>query len=372
MSEQVRASIYRYISEAATLLEVADEDHRAVPAKGELANLRPNALSVRTGALGKYYSTDVRNLVSALCPGLAAAMAISAVTHNLVDASVLQKHGGRDAGGSLAIFGPFAGADVLIFLLWIAAFVASLDGLRSVTRWPLFATLPASLVVWILEDHMPHLLWVSSSALGVYALFVVIATIGTPRAAPRNRLALSVVFGASLLSTAVVGLASALSLFAQAPQFVAEYPLGGGRALSFVGADQFVVYDRLAFLRPYDAWFVVAIPAILVAAGILNRLGHRTLADALLVLLIPMGFTLAAARRSEHRRRFALCAGRRRLHPRCCRATAPLRTSHSGRRGLTGYSHSMVPGGFDVTSSTTRLTPGTSLVMRFEMRANTS
>lgn len=36
------------------------------------------------------------------------------------------------------------------------------------------------------------------------------------------------------------------------------------------------------------------------------------------------------------------------------------------------YSHSIVPGGFDVTSSTTRLTPGTSFVMRFEMRASTS
>jgi hypothetical protein len=39
---------------------------------------------------------------------------------------------------------------------------------------------------------------------------------------------------------------------------------------------------------------------------------------------------------------------------------------------LPGYSHSMVPGGFDVTSSTTRFTPGTSFVMRFEMRASTS
>jgi len=36
------------------------------------------------------------------------------------------------------------------------------------------------------------------------------------------------------------------------------------------------------------------------------------------------------------------------------------------------YSHSIVPGGFDVTSRTTRLTPGTSLVMRLEMRASTS
>ena len=36
------------------------------------------------------------------------------------------------------------------------------------------------------------------------------------------------------------------------------------------------------------------------------------------------------------------------------------------------HSHSMVPGGLDVTSSTTRLTSRTSLVMRFEMRDSTS
>ena len=36
------------------------------------------------------------------------------------------------------------------------------------------------------------------------------------------------------------------------------------------------------------------------------------------------------------------------------------------------YSHSMVAGGFEVASSTTRLTPGTSLVIRVEIFASTS
>lgn len=36
------------------------------------------------------------------------------------------------------------------------------------------------------------------------------------------------------------------------------------------------------------------------------------------------------------------------------------------------HSHSMVPGGLEVMSNTTRLTPGTSLAMRLEMRASTS
>ena len=41
-------------------------------------------------------------------------------------------------------------------------------------------------------------------------------------------------------------------------------------------------------------------------------------------------------------------------------------------RSWPGYSHSMVPGGLDVTSRVTRLISRTSLVIRVEMRASTS
>ena len=51
-----------------------------------------------------------------------------------------------------------------------------------------------------------------------------------------------------------------------------------------------------------------------------------------------------------------------------------LNAEHCARAtpNLTGYSHSMVPGGLLVTSSTTRLTSGTSLVIRVEIRSSTS
>ena len=42
------------------------------------------------------------------------------------------------------------------------------------------------------------------------------------------------------------------------------------------------------------------------------------------------------------------------------------------RRDSRDHSHSMVPGGLLVTSSTTRLTSGTSLVIRVEIRSSTS
>ena len=51
---------------------------------------------------------------------------------------------------------------------------------------------------------------------------------------------------------------------------------------------------------------------------------------------------------------------------------------HSGRErrerahGRSAHSHSIVPGGLEVTSSATRLTPSTSLMMREEMRSTSS
>ena len=48
------------------------------------------------------------------------------------------------------------------------------------------------------------------------------------------------------------------------------------------------------------------------------------------------------------------------------------RSPRPSARSGSSHSHSMVPGGFDVTSSTTRLTSRTSLVMRVEMVASTS
>ncbi len=58
----------------------------------------------------------------------------------------------------------------------------------------------------------------------------------------------------------------------------------------------------------------------------------------------------------------------------CCStasSASPGTPPDTASRGA-GHSHSMVPGGLLVTSTTTRLTSRTSLVIRLEMRASTS
>jgi len=52
--------------------------------------------------------------------------------------------------------------------------------------------------------------------------------------------------------------------------------------------------------------------------------------------------------------------------------TRPIVYAPDCLRHVVAYSHSIVPGGLLVTSSTTRLTSGTSLVMRVEILASTS
>ncbi len=62
-----------------------------------------------------------------------------------------------------------------------------------------------------------------------------------------------------------------------------------------------------------------------------------------------------------------------RLLPNRARSSDPVR-GHGVTVGLevAVYSHSMVPGGLDVTSRTTRFTSRTSLVMRVEIFSSTS
>ncbi len=69
-------------------------------------------------------------------------------------------------------------------------------------------------------------------------------------------------------------------------------------------------------------------------------------------------------RERRHRRREDRRGMTKRRMPGSIRRSGPgIRSAHS---------HSMVPGGLEVTSRTTRLTSRTSFVMRFEMRASTS
>ena len=67
------------------------------------------------------------------------------------------------------------------------------------------------------------------------------------------------------------------------------------------------------------------------------------------------------------------CAAGRTLAAQCSASrTFAAESRRKPQKAGRTYSHSMVPGGLLVMSSTTRLTSGTSLVIRVEMRSSTS
>ena len=130
-------------------------------------------------------------------------------------------------------------------------------------------------------------------------------------------------------------------------------------------------------------------------AGVASGLGRYFAVDPTLVRVVFAVATLltggiAAAGVPDHvvpdargagrRPRLAAPARRPQAAHRLADRPQPARPPHRGRTepqpptaGVSrAHSHSMVPGGLLVTSSTTRLTSGTSLVIRVEIRAITS
>ena len=112
-------------------------------------------------------------------------------------------------------------------------------------------------------------------------------------------------------------------------------------------------------------------------------LGIREFAhDPILPLCAEMAYPIARTRTSSRegasRREMAPFIARMRIshrrgaHLLGAQPTFSARNAPSRGRELARHSHSIVPGGLLVTSSTTRLTSRTSFVMRFEMRASTS
>jgi hypothetical protein len=275
-----------------TLLDQCDAEHRTEPAPGELANLRLSGAAACVGVLGRIYPTEVRNRASLLCLGLAAAISVSAIVQTVVVAVLYASARDSDPTNDASTFGALSTAGIAVYVLWLAALVATLVGLRRISRWLVVATLPASVALRVLEDHVPQVLWTSTVTICVLGVLAIIVAAGTPGGVRRGRMTVAATFGMSMLGTAAVGLWNNGSPFNQGPIFVVEYLFGGGRGFTLLGQDQLILEDRDILLRPFDTWFVIAIPLVIIGAGILNRLRKASWAGGALVLLIPMAATL--------------------------------------------------------------------------------
>jgi hypothetical protein len=241
-----------------TLLDAAEEDHRAIPARGELANLRANALATRLGPLGRI-PAPVRDRVAALTTGLGAGIAIVALVATAIQRAAMPR---------LELPGIFPapwtiGYDFAFYGAWILALVAGVLGLQRVARSLLLATIAISVGGRALFLAL-HLGVTSTTTtimfLGALAL---LGLIGNPFGARRGRTWTAV---SAVLWAAFVGFTDWY-----------KYWTKGAAAGS---------WDW--FLGPLSQWMGFALPFVIILALILWRAKKTPWAPAILIVEIPL------------------------------------------------------------------------------------
>ena len=272
-----------------TLLDVADDEKRSQPARGELSNLRLIGLGARVAPVARIYPASVRDRAAAICLGLAAAISLSAIARIVIDSVVTATNNPATARN------PFSWPSILcavVYLLWMAAAAATVSGGGRASRWLVVATIPAVIAVRIVADHVAQQVWTSTTTMCILIVLAIIVAAGTPCAVTRGRGVTLIAFGISVLATAAVGLVDSHDLFAQSPLVIFENLVVGGPALIFYSQGDLVVYWSDLLLRPFQAWFGVAIPALILLAGILSRRRRFAWAGGTLVPLVPIVLTL--------------------------------------------------------------------------------
>jgi hypothetical protein len=241
-----------------TLLDVADEERRQAPAKGELADLRTTALATRLGPFGRI-SAAVRDRAAALTLGLGAAIGGAGLIALLLDTQSMP----AAVRAQVNTFGPFANTGAILYGLWVVAFVLALCGMRRLATVTLLATLPVSAAIYAIAPTL-RMMW--SPTLTTFAFLAILALVslaGRPaQSLPGVR--------RTLISAAAWGAAIAGTLWFQ------KATEGGdaGRTDWFIG--------------PLWQWLNFAIPFALILALVLRRVGQTSWSGALLIVLIPL------------------------------------------------------------------------------------
>jgi hypothetical protein len=177
-----------------TLLDVAEDRGESSPSKGDLRDLRARGFQERMGWVGRMLTETIRNRLSliALATGVAIAtwgvvfsILNAAMEDNLIGTGFLNLYTG-------ATFGPFASLDVILFVLWIAAFGAALLGQSVLTRVLLVATLPAAVVAQFLSGALGMERHPNTAFTLLLCGLAILATLGRARRARRWRLSLGI------------------------------------------------------------------------------------------------------------------------------------------------------------------------------------
>ncbi len=243
-----------------TLLDLAEEDHRTAPARGELADLRASGLAVRLGPLGRIPG-PVRDRVVALLFGLGSGIAIVAPI-----ALATQRAGIPPAAlRYFTIVGPFVGYLFVIYAVWLLALIAALIGRRWVARAVACIAVVLDIALKIAEGGFQSDFGRASTTTTIVflAIIAILSFTGNPFGTRRGRVWIAV---STAVSAAFIGLT-----------LVYRHVTQGGAAGS---TDWYV--------GPFFQWMGWLFPLVIVLALVLWRATRTAWAPAILLTEVPI------------------------------------------------------------------------------------
>ena len=248
-----------------TLLDVADEDHRAIPVGGELANLRANGLGERLGFVRQVLPSSVRSRTGVWMLGLG--FAISLVGLFFAGWTFAEVNGSYRQVWTLGELAKNIVAGQGLYLVWVAAGVAAFFGARRVALWIVVATIPVSIAwpvtAWYLSQY-GHPSGVTIVFLDLAAI-VVVAGLAAPQ--PRLRVRAAMWSG--------VGVAFVFGFY------FLRIASGGYFGNGAEGVD--------SFWAPLAVWLVfLGLPLALVSASVLALRGRASVAGSILWSVAPV------------------------------------------------------------------------------------
>jgi hypothetical protein len=240
-----------------TLLDQAEEQGRAKPARGELSDLRANGLARRLGPLGRV-PASVRDRMAALAFGLGVGISIVALVVMPIQAAAFPSV----VTAYLTFVGPYIGFSFVFYGLWILSAIAGVLGWTWIARALVLLAIPVSIAVHIgfarVIDWPP-----TSTTIILMSTLAVMSLLGNPFAFRRGRLWIAV----SALGWA------AFDGFTTWYQIVSK----GGAA----GRTDWSVGDLWMWLY----WIV---PFAVILALVLHSVRRNPWGGAILLLLVPL------------------------------------------------------------------------------------
>jgi hypothetical protein len=248
-----------------TLLDIADDNERFMPARGELANLRANGLGERLGSLGRILPSSVRSRTGVWMLGLGSAISLVGLffagwTFAEVDGTYRQVWTLGELAKNIV-------AGQGLYLVWIAAAVAASFGARRVSMWIVLATIPVSIAWPVTAFYLSQYGHPSGVTIVFLDLAAIVAVAGLVSPQPRLRLR------AAMWS--VIGIAIVLGFY------FLRIASGGYFGNGAEGVD--------SFWAPLAVWMVfLGLPLVLVATPVLALLGRISLAGSVLWSAVPV------------------------------------------------------------------------------------